>query len=431
MEWQISGLILFFLLIGLLVAGVWIAVVLGMVGVIGLLLVDPSSLRGVGVIVWDTLESFVLTAVPLFFFMGSLILHSGISTRFYKSLSMWLDHVPGSLAHSNIVACSLFAAISGSSVATAAAIGAIALPEMEKRGYDRALTYGSLAAGGTLGILIPPSIPFIIYGAMIGESIGRLFIAGVIPGIVLSGIFIIYIGIRTFFNPGLVPRKEIHVTWDERLSGLVDLVPIFFLMFLILGGIYLGIVTPTEAAAIGVVGAILVAWAYKQLSWQVLKASLNDAIKANSMILFIVVGAQIMSYAMVTAGIPRAIVAVITGLQVEPVTIFLLICVMYLILGCLMDALSLMLLTLPVVYPVMMALGYDAIWFGVVLVILLEVGLITPPVGMNLFVIQGMARQPLSIVARGSMPYVILMLILLALLTLYPQLALWLPARMM
>ena len=431
MEWQISGLIFFFLLIGLLVAGVWIAVALGMVGVIGLLLVDPSSLRGVGVIVWDTLDSFVLTAVPLFFFMGSLILHSGISSRFYKSLSMWLDHVPGSLAHSNIVACSLFAAISGSSVATAAAIGAIALPEMEKRGYDRALTYGSLAAGGTLGILIPPSIPFIIYGAMIGESIGRLFIAGVIPGIVLSGIFVVYIGIRTLLNPQLIPRREIHVAWRERLSGLVDLVPIFFLMFLILGGIYFGIATPTEAAAIGVVGAILVAWVYKQLNWRVLKASLSEAIKANSMILFIVVGAQIMSYAMVTAGIPRAIVAVITGLQVEPLTIFLLICVMYLILGCLMDALSLMLLTLPVVYPVMMALGYDAIWFGVVLVILLEVGLITPPVGMNLFVIQGMARQPLSIVARGSFPYVILMLILLALLTLYPQLALWLPAKMM
>jgi len=431
MEWQISGLILFFLLIGLLVAGVWIAVALGMVGVIGLLLVDPSSLRGVGVIVWDTLDSFVLTAVPLFFFMGSLILHSGISSRFYKSLSMWLDHVPGSLAHSNILACSLFAAISGSSVATAAAIGAIALPEMEKRGYDRALTYGSLAAGGTLGILIPPSIPFIIYGAMIGESIGRLFIAGVIPGIVLSGIFVVYIGIRTLLNPQLIPRREIHVAWRERLSGLVDLVPIFFLMFLILGGIYFGIATPTEAAAIGVVGAILVAWVYKQLNWRVLKASLSEAIKANSMILFIVVGAQIMSYAMVTAGIPRAIVAVITGLQVEPLTIFLLICVMYLILGCLMDALSLMLLTLPVVYPVMMALGYDAIWFGVVLVILLEVGLITPPVGMNLFVIQGMARQPLSIVARGSFPYVILMLILLALLTLYPQLALWLPAKMM
>jgi tripartite ATP-independent transporter DctM subunit len=431
MDWQVSGLILFILLIGLLVAGVWIAVVLGMVGVIGLLLVDPASLRGVGLIVWDTLESFVLTAVPLFFFMGSLILNSGISSRFYKSLSMWLDRVPGSLAHSNIVACSIFAAISGSSVATAAAIGAIALPEMEKRGYDRALTYGSLAAGGTLGILIPPSIPFIIYGAMIGESIGRLFIAGIVPGIVLSGIFLIYIGIRTFFNPQLIPREETPATWKERLSGMVDLLPIFFLMFVILGGIYFGITTPTEAAAVGVVGAILVAWLNRQLNWRVLKASLNEAIKANSMILFIVVGAQIMSYAMVTAGIPRAIVALITGLQVEPLVIFLLICVMYLILGCLMDALSLMLLTLPVVYPVMMALGYDAIWFGVVLVILLEVGLITPPVGMNLFVIQGMARQPLSIVARGAFPYVILMLILLALLTVYPQLALWLPGKMM
>ncbi|MCX5910085.1 MAG: TRAP transporter large permease subunit [Deltaproteobacteria bacterium] len=431
MDWQISAILLAAILFGLLLAGVWIAVVLGMVGIFGLLIVEPSAIRGAGIVTWDTLDSFVLTAVPLFLFMGAVILRSGISTQFYKGLSTWLDYIPGSLAHSNILACTLFAAISGSSVATAAAIGAIAIPEMEERGYDRAFTYGTLAAGGTLGILIPPSIPFILYGATIGESVARLFIAGVIPGLVLSGIFIIYVGIRTALNPKLVPRSEKRATWGERWRGLVDVFPIFFLMLLVLGGIYFGIATPTEAAALGAVGALLMALVYRRLTWKVLRDSTFDAIKTNSMLLFIVVGAQIMSYAMVTAGIPRAMVAVITGFKVSPLAIFIFICILYLILGCFLDAISLMLLTLPVVYPVMMALGYDAVWFGVVLVLLLEIGLITPPVGMNLFVIQGMARQPLGLVAKGAFPFVILMLIMVAILTLWPGIALWLPAKMM
>ncbi len=431
MDWQLYSLFLVVILFSLLLAGVWIAVGLGMVGILGLLVIDPSTIRGVGVIAWDTLDSFVLTAVPLFLFMGTIILHSGISSRFYKGLSKWLDHVPGSLAHSNILACSIFAAISGSSVATAAAIGAIAIPEMEDRGYNRSLTYGSLAAGGTLGILIPPSIVFILYGAIIGESVGRLFIAGVIPGVLTSALFAFYIGIRTIINPLLVPRGEIRATWSERLRGLMDVLPIFMLMFMVLGGIYFGLVTPTEAAAMGVVGALLIALIYRRLNWKVLKDSLHDAIKTNSMILFIVVGAQIMSYTLVTAGIPRALVALITSFQVKPAVIFSFLCLMYLVLGCFMDAISLMLLTLPVVFPVMMALGYDPVWFGVVLVLLLEIGLITPPVGMNLFVIQGLARQPLGIVAWGAFPFVILMLIMVAILALYPQLALWLPSKMM
>jgi len=431
MTWQLLSLIIVIILFGLLLSGVWIAMALGMVGILMLLIIEPSAIMGVGIIVWDTLESFVLTAVPLFLLMGSIILHSGVSSSFYKGLSTWLDHVPGSLAHSNVLACSIFAAVSGSSVATAAAIGAIAIPEMERRGYSRSLTYGSLAAGGTLGILIPPSIIFILYGAIVGESVGRLFIAGVIPGVFMSSLFVLYVGLRTALNPNLVPRGEIRATWSERGRGLLAVLPIFALMFLILGGIYLGIATPTEAASVGVAGAFAVAFLSGKLNWTILKNSLNEAVKTNCMILFIVVGAQIMSYALVTAGIPRGLVAFITSLTVPPWVIFLLMCVMYLILGCFMDAISLMLLTLPVVFPVMMALGYDPIWFGVVLVILLEVGLITPPVGMNLFVIQGLARSPLSTVARGAFPFVIMMLIMVFLIALYPGLALWLPSKMM
>jgi len=431
MSWEFAGILVTFLLFGLLLSGLWIAMGLGLVGILAILIVDPASIRGVGVVVWDTLDSFVLTAVPLFLWMGSIILHSGVSSNFYKGLSKWLDHLPGSLAHSNILACSIFAAVSGSSVATAAAIGAIAIPEMEARGYDRPLTYGSLAAGGTLGILIPPSLIFILYGASIGESVGRLFIAGVIPGIILSAFFVLYIGIRTLIDPSLVPRKESHATWAERLKSLGSLLPIFFLMFVIFGGIYFGIATPTEAAALGVAGALLVARANGRLNGSTLRISLQESIKTNCMILFIVVGAQIMAFALVTAGIPRALVALITGLPVAPWVIFFFICFMYLILGCFMDAISLMLLTLPVVYPVMLSLGYDPVWFGVVLVILLEIGLITPPVGMNLFVIQGMARCPLSSVAQGSFPFVMIMLAMIFLLSLYPSLALWLPSRMM
>lgn len=431
MSWEISGIIMIILLFGLLLSGVWIAIGLGMVGIIGLLLIDPLSLRGLGVVIWDTLDSFVLTAVPLYLWMGSIILHTGVSSTFYKGLSKWLDRLPGSLAYSNILACSIFAAVSGSSVATAAAIGAIAIPEMEKRGYNRELTYGSLAAGGTLGILIPPSLIFILYGASVGESVGRLFIAGVIPGIILSLFFIIYIAVRTTLNPQLVPRTEVHVSWKERFRGLFNILPIFLIMILIFGGIYFGIATPTEAAALGVAGALIVAFFNGQFNWPIIRLSLQETVKTNCMILFIVVGAQIMSFCLVTAGIPRALVAFITSTPIKPWVIFFFICLMYLVLGCFMDAISLMLLTLPVVYPVMISLGYNPIWFGVVLVILLEVGLITPPVGMNLFVIQGLARCSLTEVARGSFPFVLLMLVMILMLSLYPSLALWLPSRMM
>ncbi len=431
MEWQISGVVLLVLLFTALLSGVWVSVSLGMVGILGLLLISPASIPGVGVIVWDTMESFILTAVPLFIFMGTIILHSGVSARFYKGLSLWLDFVPGSLAHSNIVACSIFAAISGSSVATAASIGSVAIPEMDSRGYDRKITYGSLAAGGTLGILIPPSIILIVYGAMVSESIGRLFIAAVIPGIILASIFILYIGFRTILNPRLVPRSEMRVNWGKRFRGLLDVIPILGLMFLVLGGIYLGLTTPTEAAALGASGALLITLIYRSLNMSLIKKSLHETVKINSMVMFILMGTQIMSFALVNAQIPRGVVAIVTGIQTKPEVILVLVWVIYLVLGCLMDALAMVLLTLPVVYPVVTAIGYDPIWFGVALVIMVEIAQITPPVGINLFVIQGVSKQPLSVVALGAFPYVFLMLILIAILMVFPQLALWLPAKMM
>ncbi|MBI4254951.1 MAG: TRAP transporter large permease, partial [Candidatus Rokubacteria bacterium] len=318
----------------------------------------------------------------------------------------------------------------GSSVATAAAVGSIAVPEMRRRGYDMGVTTGTLAAGGTLGILIPPSIPFIIYGSTVGESVGRLFIAGVVPGLVMTAAFMLFLAVQVRLRPGLVPAVADRYTWRQRLAGLGDILPIALLILLVMGGIYAGVMTPTEAAGVGAAGAVAVAALYRSLTWRAFTRSLLDALRTNAMILFIVIGAQVMGFALVSAGVPRGIVAAIDALHAPPYAILFLVVLMYVVLGCLVDALSLMLLTLPVVHPVMKAAGFDAIWFGVILVILLEVGLVTPPVGMNLFVIQGMAETSLGEVGWGSLPYVVLLLLGVLLLTLVPGLALWLPGKM-
>jgi tripartite ATP-independent transporter DctM subunit len=426
-SWHLAAVVFFGAMLTLLFGGVWIAIALGAAGVLGVLLINPALAGGLESVVWNTIENFVLTAVPLFLFMGTIILHSGISARFYRSLAMWLNRLPGGLAQANIGACSVFAALCGSSVATAAAVGAIAIPEMRARGYDMRVTTGTLAAGGTLGILIPPSIPFIIYGSTVGESVGRLFIAGLVPGIIMTAAFMLFLAFQVRLRPGLVPAEVERFTWLERLRGLGDVVPIALLILVVMGGIYAGVMTPTEAAGVGAAGVALL---YRSLTWRILERSLLDTLRTNAMILFIVVGAQIMSFALVSAGVPRGIVAAIDRLHAPPYAILLLVTVMYVVLGCLVDALSLMLLTLPVVHPVMKAAGFDPVWFGVVLVILLEVGLVTPPVGMNLFVIQGMAETPLGVVGWGAFPYVVLLLLGVLLLTLVPDLVLWLPSKM-
>jgi len=431
MDWTIAGLILGGLLIILLMAGVWIAIALGIVGTVGVLMSEPEALGGLEYVCWNNLNSFVLTAVPLFLLMGSVILEAGVSTRFYKALSTWLDYLPGSLIHTNIVACAMFAALCGSSVATAAAIGTVAIPEMEKRGYDRPLTYGSLAAGGTLGILIPPSISLLIYGAMVEQSIGRLFMGGFVPGLILASIFSVYLLVRTVIQPELVPRKEKGSSWKVRLYALRDIMPIIALILLVLGGIYAGVTTPTEAAAAGSAGALVIALAYGGLSFEALKRSFFSTIKITSMVLFILIGAQIMSFGLVETNVPRGVVATVAGLNVSRWVIFTFIVLIYLVLGMFVDAMANMLITLPVIYPLVLAYGFDPIWFGIVMVVLLEVGLITPPVGMNIFVIHGVARgRPLTEVIRGAAPYVLLMLLMVGMLAAFPNLVLWLPSRM-
>ena len=432
MSWEATFLLVVGLLLVLLLSGMWIAFGLGLTGVIVLLLHGgPPALAPLGYVSWNTVESFVLTSVPLFILMGELILRAGLSENFYHSMGLWFHGLKGGLLQSNIVACAIFAAVSGSSVATAAAIGTVAIPEMSRRGYERKLLFGSLAAGGTLGILIPPSIPMIIYGAMVEQSVERLFIAGVLPGIVMSLIFMAYIWVRVAVTPSLVPPAEARPTWGERFRGLAGVAPMLLLILLVLGSIWLGYATPTEAAAVGAAAAALLALAAGRLSWQIFAESVTSTVRTTCMVLFIILGAQVLTYALVKTGASRALTAWVVGLGLSKWVLFVIVTLLYIFLGCIIDGVSMMVLTLPILYPIMLAAGFDPIWFGIALVILIELGNVTPPVGLNMFVIHGNSGgRPIGDVLWGSLPFGVLMLVVLALIGIFPELVSWLPSTL-
>ena len=432
MSWEVTFLLVVGLLLVLLLSGLWIAFGLGLAGIIVLLLHGgPPALAPLGYVSWNTVESFVLTSVPLFILMGELILRAGLSENFYRSMGLWFHGVKGGLLQSNIVACAIFAAVSGSSVATAAAIGTVAIPEMTRRGYERKILFGSLAAGGTLGILIPPSIPMIIYGAMVEQSVERLFIAGVLPGIVMSLIFMAYIWVRVAFTPSLVPPADERPTWAERFRGLAGVAPMLVLILLVLGSIWLGYATPTEAAAVGAAAAMALALASRRLTWRVFAESVTSTIRTTCMVLFIIVGAQILTYALVKTGASRALTAWVVGLGLSKWILFALVTVLYIFLGCIIDGVSMMVLTLPILYPIIIAAGFDPIWFGIALVILIELGNVTPPVGLNMFVIHALSGgRPIGEVIWGSLPFGVLMLVVLALIGIFPELVSWLPSTL-
>jgi len=426
-------IILVILLFVFLASGLEIAFSLGLVGVIGLFFWQNglNALVAMGEISWDVTTSFTLMAVPLFIFMSAVLIESGISIGLYRAVAKWLYRLPGGLAVASQVACSIFAAVSGSSTATAAAIGMISIPEMEKRRYEQKIVVGSICAGGTLGILIPPSIALIIYGTIMETSIGQLFVAGIIPGIVLALMFSGYIIVRVMLKPLTAPRSEVKVNWKERFTVLKEVIPILSLIVLVLGGIYGGIFTPTEAAGVGAFGSVAIAAIYRRLNFAVMKRSLLVAVHTTSMIFLIIIGALILSRIVAFLNIPQAFTRALFTLGISRWTIFLLVCLLYLIMGCLLDAISMMMITLPVIGPMMVALGFDPVWFGIVMVVLIEMGLITPPVGLNLFVVHGlMEKGRFEIVALGSVPFVLLMAIGLALLVFFPNLALWLPSLM-
>ncbi len=430
----VLGVVLIGLLFFLLSIGLEVALSLGLVGIVGLLWLKgwTVGMGVIGSICWSTASNFNYVALPLFIFMSAILLHSGIGSSLYTAITRWVSFLPGGLAIASVFACAIFGAVCGSSVATAATIGMIAIPEMEKRGYQRELMYGSMAAGGTLGILIPPSIPMIIYGVMTETSIGQLYVAGIIPGVILSFLFSGFIIVRCVLRPEVAPRQEAEkITWHDRIQSIYEAAPMAGLIFVVLGTMYLGVVTPTEAAALGASASLVLAAAYHRLTWKVFWDAFRDTIGPTSMVMLIIIFASIFSHVVALIGAPRAILEFITELGLPNWGVFALIFLLLIMIAYALEELSVMIIMLPFLFPMITGLGYDGIWFGVVMVVWLEMGFITPPVGINLFVIQGVAKgSSMKEVAWGATPYVIIMILFVVLLFFFPDLALWLPRQM-
>ncbi len=426
-EWYEIAIAIFVLVFAFLFSGVPVAVALGAVGLLSThLFLDRGGV--VAYAAWNVSNNFILGAIPLFIFMGQLLLHSGISRRIFEGSSALVGGARGGLLQTNIVASGFFSAITGSSVATAATVGAMAIPELESRGYDSRITKGSLAAGGTLGILIPPSTALIIYGVIVEESIGDLFVAGILPGIMLASLFIAYIWLRAWLKPEIAPAYT-PMPVRQRLRDIVKMWPVFLIMFVIIAGIYLGVMTPAEAAAMGAALALLFVLVFRQFTWAVLRESLLGTVKATSMLIFIMINASIVSGVLALAHIPDQLADWVLSLDVPALMIFIIICIMYVILGLFIDTVSMIVMTLPIVFPIIVSLGHDPIWFGIVVVILIEMGMITPPVGLNIYTIHGIRpEQPLSEVIMGSLPFVVIMAIAIVVLTVFPSIATFLPS---
>ena len=421
----VGSLLLFGLLaVGLPVAVVLIVVALTMDQLYSFFPLFPAM----GEILWGAMANFKLIAVPLFILTGEILLRSGIAQDMFSGIDQWLRRVPGRLLHTNIASSALFAATSGSSVATAATIGTVAMPQMKRGNYNAPMFLGSIAAGGTLGILIPPSINMIIYGVLADVSISRLYLAGLIPGVLLALLFSGLVLVLFWLMPSLGGRSEDRASWRDRLLGLRGTVPPLLLFALMVGSIYVGIATPTEAAALGVLGATVLTAARGRLSWSLMAMALNNTMRITCMVMFIVAAAVLVNFVIVGIGFTGQLSSFVTGLDVAPLTVMLVIVVIYLILGCFMETLSLMIATTPIVVPIVVALGYDPLWFGILFMILIEAALITPPIGVNLFVVQSVrGGGPFRDVMIGALPFLAMMLVMIGLLLAFPQLATWLP----
>ena len=400
-------------------------------GVLGLLL-DPlfSMLplsRALGELSWSTSNEFLLVAIPLFIMLGEVLLRAGFAERMYGAMSLWLSWLPGGLMHANIGASTLFAATSGSSVATAATVGTVAIPQIKRYGYNEPLFLGSIAAGGTLGILIPPSINLVIYGVLTNSSVPQLYLAGFIPGFTLAALFMLIVIVACLVKPEWGGQR-IHATWRERLVSLKHLLPPLGIFLTVVGSIYAGLATPTEAAALGVFGALILAAFFRRLSFSMLREVMEGTMRSTAMIMLIVIAAGFLNFVMSATGITTALTESISGLGLSPGWMLLVVVVFYVVLGCFMETLSMMIVTIPIVAPIMVGLGYDPIWLGIVIVVLVETALITPPVGMNLFVVQSLRKGgSMNAVILGSQPFVLALFAMVALLAVFPDLAMWLP----
>ena len=384
-----------------------------------------------GEILWNSSAEYILIAIPLFVMLGEILLRSGIAEKVYNSIAQWLSWLPGGLMHANVGTCAMFAATSGSSVATAATVGVVALPQMTRRKYNERLFLGTLAAGGTLGILIPPSINFILYGLLTNSSVPRLYLAGMIPGVLLAGLFMVFVLISCLVNPAK-GGEPIETSWQSRLGSLKDLIAPLFIFFVVVGSIYAGWATPTEAASLGVLAALVLAAMHRTLSLAMIRSVLEGTMRTTAMIMLIILAAQFLNFVLASIGFTDGLGKAIEGLGLGKYGTLLLIVVFYLVLGCFMETISMMILTTPFIFPIVTDLGWDPIWWGVVLTVLIEAALITPPVGLNLYVVQGMReRGPIADVIWGALPFVGAMMLLIGLLMAWPDLALGLPKLVM
>ena len=419
----------FVIMLGLMFIGLHVGVAMIATGVLGALVYfGPPVLLSFGTNLWSVMNDFLLTTIPLFVLLGELLLRAGITRNMYESLSDWLSRLPGGLLHTNIGACAMFSAVSGSSVATAATIGTVALDEFKRRTYHEPLVLGTIAAGATLGILIPPSVNLIIYGALTNTSIGQLFAAGILPGILLTVLFMVIIVAAALWKPSISEQVTQVPPRAERLRRLRYLLPPLGIFVVVMGAIYGGWATPTEAAALGVVLAFFLAAANRALSFSMLHAAFVATMKTSAMLLFIITAAFFLNFIVGLLGVPQAMSRAVTSLGLNPTQMILILVLFYLVMGCFLETLSMMVGTIPVVMPVILHLGIDPVWFGIFLVIMMELALITPPVGMNLYVVQSVrGRGELADVYRGILPFVAAMLMMIGLIIIWPQIVMVLP----
>ena len=419
------------LLLFLLGSGVWVALSMIAVSAIGMMLFTTRPVGdAMATTIWGTSSSWTLTALPLFVWMGEILFRTKLSENLFKGLSPWLSKLPGGLIHVNVVGCGLFAAISGSSAATVATVGKMSIPELRKRKYPEKILLGSLAGSGTLGLLIPPSIILIIYGVTIEDSIAKLFMAGIFPGIMLAVIFMLYIVVWSIINKKLMPKISENFSFIEKIKRSKQLLPVVLLIFAVIGSIYTGVATATEAASLGVVGALVLSLFQGTLNKNSFKLSLLGATKTSCMIAFILAGSTFLSLAMGFTGLPRNLAVWIQELNLSPYMLIFILTIFYIILGMFLDGISAVVLTMAIIEPMIRQAGFDMIWFGIYLVIVVEMAQITPPVGFNLFVLQGMANRDMSFIATSAFPLFLLMILAVIIIIIFPEIALWLPNKM-
>ena len=412
-------------------SGVWVAISMIGVSAIGMLIFTTRPVGdAMATTIWGTSSSWTLTALPLFVWMGEILYRTKLSENLFKGLAPWMSRLPGGLIHVNVVGCALFAAISGSSAATVATVGKMSIPELRKRKYPERLLLGSLAGSGTLGLLIPPSIILIIYGVTVQESIAKLFIAGIIPGIMIAIFFMLYVIVWSVVNKKSMPQVKERFSFSKKIKASAQLIPVILLITSVIGSIYVGVATATEASSLGVVGALILSFFQKSLNKESFKLSLLGATKTSCMIAFILAGSSFLALAMGFTGLPRNLAIWIQEMNLSPYVLIFVLTLFYIILGMFLDGISAVVLTMAIIEPMIRQAGFDMIWFGIFLVIVVEMAQITPPVGFNLFVLQGLANKDMGFIARSAFPLFLLLVFSVIVIIIFPEIALWLPQQM-